>query len=45
MYAETDIKTRIARQFSKAACHYEELAKVQWQIAQYGLELHTNCDG
>lgn len=45
MYADSEFKARLARQFSKAACRYEELAKVQWQIARYGLEMHTNCDG
>jgi malonyl-CoA O-methyltransferase len=45
MYADSEFKARIARQFSRAACCYEELAKVQSQIAHYGLKMHTNCDG
>lgn len=45
MYCESDIKARIARQFSKAAQHYDKLAKVQWQVASAALQLHTNCDG
>ncbi|GGD52973.1 methyltransferase domain-containing protein [Lacimicrobium alkaliphilum] len=45
MFAESDVKARIAQQFSKAASRYDELARVQWQIAQSALLMHTNTGG